>query len=95
MLMLKFSTSSKTSNQVCLAAQKSVNVITNVSTKPRNVTSALKTNTAEGDAIGLETKRKSSGREPQMPMVNKMEVQQHLQKIAKMTKSWIFKGLVL
>ncbi|KAF3620591.1 hypothetical protein FXO37_33194 [Capsicum annuum] len=64
----KMSTSSKTSNVVCLAAQKSVNVITNVSTKPRNVTSALKTNTAEGDAIGLETKRKSSGREPQMPM---------------------------
>ncbi|KAF3639679.1 Beta-galactosidase 5 [Capsicum annuum] len=33
--------------------------------------------------------------ELQMPMVNKMEVQQHLQKIAKMTKSWIFKGPVV
>ncbi|KAF3651221.1 Protein HASTY 1 [Capsicum annuum] len=36
-----------------LAAQKSVNVITNVSTKPRNVTPALGTKTDEGDAIGL------------------------------------------
>lgn len=36
-----------------LAAQKSVNVITNVSTKPRNVTPALGSKTDEGDAIGL------------------------------------------
>nr|XP_016442151.1 PREDICTED: protein HASTY 1-like isoform X1 [Nicotiana tabacum] len=36
-----------------LAAQKSVNVITNVSTKPRNVTPAFESKTDEGDAIGL------------------------------------------
>ncbi|KAM3325723.1 hypothetical protein P3S67_000848 [Capsicum chacoense] len=78
-----------------LAAQKSVNVITNVSTKPQNMTPALKINTNEGDAIGLETKRKSSDskRELQMPMENKIEVQQYLQKIAKITKLWIFKSL--
>ncbi|XP_019231873.1 PREDICTED: protein HASTY 1 isoform X2 [Nicotiana attenuata] len=36
-----------------LAAQKSVNVITNVSTKPRNVTPAFESKIDEEDAIGL------------------------------------------
>ncbi|KAJ8572959.1 hypothetical protein K7X08_009470 [Anisodus acutangulus] len=36
-----------------LAVQKSVNVITNVSPKPRNVSPALESKTNEGDAIGL------------------------------------------
>ncbi|KAK6911461.1 Exportin-1/Importin-beta-like [Dillenia turbinata] len=43
-----------TGNQLkALAAQKNVNVITNVSTRPRNVAGALETRVDEGDTIGL------------------------------------------
>lgn len=40
-------------NLKALAAQKSVNVITNVSAKPRNSTSALETRHEEGEVVGL------------------------------------------